>query len=76
MSSRKDVRLDGQNDRFIEAYRKYKNSPFRVLLALYHGQYYKFLISSFFYLIKIFIQSFLTHTNIFGCILQTHLFLG
>ncbi len=52
MSSRKDVRLDGQNDRFIEAYRKYKNSPFRVLLALYHGQYYKFLISSFFYLIK------------------------
>ena len=42
----------GQEERFIYYYKKYKNNPLLVLLGLYKGQYYKFLISSVFYLIK------------------------
>ena len=52
MTRKKDVILDKQDQRFVNAYRKYKDNPFRVLLALYKGQYHKFLISAFFYLIK------------------------
>ncbi len=52
MTRKKDVILDKQDQRFFNAYRKYKDNPFRVLLALYKGQYHKFLISAFFYLIK------------------------
>ena len=52
MTRKKDVILDKQDQRFVNAYRKYKDKPFRVLLALYKGQYHKFLISAFFYLIK------------------------
>ena len=52
MTKKKDVILDKQDQRFVNAYRKYKDNPFRVLLALYKGQYHKFLISAFFYLIK------------------------
>ncbi|MBP3867741.1 MAG: ABC transporter ATP-binding protein [Solobacterium sp.] len=52
MTRKKDVILDKQDQRFVNAYRKYKDKPFRVLLALYKGEYHKFLISAFFYLIK------------------------
>lgn len=43
---------NGQEERFVGYYKKYRDKPFLVLLGLYRGQYYKFLISSFFYLIK------------------------
>ncbi len=42
----------GSDDRFVSYYKKYKDRPLMVLLGLYRGQYYKFLISSVFYLIK------------------------
>ena len=44
--------LNEQDDRFVAYYRKYKDRPLMVLLGLYKGQYHRFLISSFFYLIK------------------------
>ncbi len=44
--------LTDQDERFEEYYRKYSNKPILVLLGLYKGQYHRFLISSFFYLIK------------------------
>ncbi len=44
--------LNEDDDRFVTYYKKYPDKPLMVLLGLYKGQYYKFLISSFFYLIK------------------------
>ncbi|MBR2761588.1 MAG: ABC transporter ATP-binding protein [Solobacterium sp.] len=44
--------LTDQDERFETYYRKYKDKPILVLLGLYKGQYHRFLISSFFYLIK------------------------
>ena len=44
--------LTDQDERFVKYYKKYKDKPILVLLGLYKGQYYRFLISSFFYLIK------------------------
>lgn len=52
MSFKSAPLLNEQDDRFVTYYRKYPNRPLMVLLGLYRGQYYKFLISSFFYLIK------------------------
>ncbi len=47
-----DRLLSDQDVRFVEYYRKYKDKPLLVLLGLYRGQYHRFLISCFFYLIK------------------------
>ena len=44
--------MDGRDERFVTYYRKYRDKPLLVLLGLYKGQYHRFLISSFFYLIK------------------------
>ncbi|MBR4455164.1 MAG: ABC transporter ATP-binding protein [Solobacterium sp.] len=44
--------MDGRDERFATYYRKYRDKPLLVLLGLYKGQYHRFLISSFFYLIK------------------------
>ena len=44
--------VNDQDDRFVRYYRKYKDRPLMVLLGFYKGQYHRFLISSFFYLIK------------------------
>ena len=52
MSFKTEPLLNEQDDRFVTYYRKYKDRPLMVLLGLYKGQYHKFLISSFFYLIK------------------------
>ena len=41
-----------QDERFADLYRKHRDQPILVLLGLYKGQYHRFLISSFFYLIK------------------------
>ena len=49
---RKQASYSEQDDRFVRYYRKYKDRPLLVLLGFYRGQYYRFLISSFFYLIK------------------------
>lgn len=38
--------------RFVRYYKKYGNNSVMVLLGFYQGQYHKFLISSFFFLIK------------------------
>ena len=39
-------------DRFARCYQKYGRSSIRVLLGFYKGQYYRFLISTFFFVIK------------------------
>ncbi len=52
MSIKKVSLMNEQDDRFVAYYRKYKDRPLMVLLGLYKGQYHRFLISSFFYLIK------------------------
>ena len=38
--------------RFVKYYKKYPNDSLKVLLGFYKGQYHKFLISCFFFLIK------------------------
>lgn len=38
--------------RFIDCYRKYRNHSVMVLLGFYKGQYHKFLLSTFFFVIK------------------------
>ena len=38
--------------RFIRCYQKYGNSPVRVLLGFYKGQYHKFIISTLFFVVK------------------------
>jgi ATP-binding cassette subfamily B protein len=43
---------DAAQEKFVKYYKKYRNSPMKVLLGFYTGQYHKFLISCFFYLIK------------------------
>ncbi|MCR5295127.1 MAG: ABC transporter ATP-binding protein/permease [Lachnospiraceae bacterium] len=43
---------DAAQEKFVRYYRKYRNSPMKVLLGFYTGQYHKFLISCFFYLVK------------------------
>lgn len=39
-------------DIILESYNKYKKKPLKVLLAIYRGNYHRFLLSAFFYLIK------------------------
>ena len=43
---------DAAREKFVKYYRKYRGNPMRVLLGFYTGQYHKFLISCFFYLVK------------------------
>ena len=43
---------DAAQEKFVRYYRKYRSSPMKVLLGFYTGQYHKFLISCFFYLVK------------------------
>ena len=43
---------DAAQEKFVKYYKKYRNSPMKVLLGFYTGQYHKFLISCFFYLVK------------------------
>ena len=43
---------DAAEEKFVRYYKKYKNSPMKVLLGFYRGQYHKFLISCVFYLLK------------------------
>ncbi|MBR4543895.1 MAG: ABC transporter ATP-binding protein [Lachnospiraceae bacterium] len=38
--------------KYVKYYKKYSNRPLMVLLGFYKGQYHKFFISSFFFLIK------------------------
>ena len=43
---------DAAQEKFVKYYKKYRGNPMRVLLGFYTGQYHKFLISCFFYLVK------------------------
>ncbi|MBR1471415.1 MAG: ABC transporter ATP-binding protein [Lachnospiraceae bacterium] len=45
-------RSDELEQRFVKYYKKYPGNSLMVLLGFYKGQYHKFLISSFFFLIK------------------------
>ena len=49
----KDLKAtDELAQKYIENYKKYRGKPLRVLLGFYKGQYHKFLLSAFFFLIK------------------------
>ncbi|MBP5248525.1 MAG: ABC transporter ATP-binding protein [Lachnospiraceae bacterium] len=39
-------------ERFVRCYKKYRNKPLKVLLGFYRGSYHRFLLSSFFFLLK------------------------
>lgn len=43
---------DNAEERFIESFKKYPDSPLKVLLSIYRGNYGKFLLSVFFFFIK------------------------
>lgn len=43
---------DCAEEKFIESFKKHKNNPLRTLLSIYRGNYSKFLLSIFFFLIK------------------------
>lgn len=43
---------ESMEHRFVRCYKKYGNNSIMVLLGFYKGQYHKFLISTFFFLIK------------------------
>lgn len=49
----KDLKsTDELAQKYIDNYKKYRGKPLRVLLGFYKGQYHKFLLSAFFFLIK------------------------
>jgi ATP-binding cassette subfamily B protein len=39
-------------DTILESFRKYNNKPSRILIGMFHGNYYRFALSGFFYIIK------------------------
>lgn len=43
---------DHAEERFIESFQKYKDNPLKILLSIYRGNYSKFLLSVFFFVIK------------------------
>lgn len=43
---------DCAEEKFIESFKRHKNNPLRILLSIYRGNYSKFLLSIFFFLIK------------------------
>lgn len=43
---------DHAEEKFIESFQKHKDNPLRILLSIYRGNYSKFLLSVFFFVIK------------------------
>ncbi len=50
--SRQDEKHTQTEDIFMDSFEKYKNHRIKILLSLYQGNYYKFLLSAVFYTIK------------------------
>lgn len=48
----RNPRQDNAEERFIESFKKYPDSPLKVLLSIYRGNYGKFFLSVFFFFIK------------------------
>ena len=51
-TSRSVEEFSAVEDRFINVYSKYKQQPIKVLLGLFKGHYYKFILAGFCFLIK------------------------
>lgn len=48
----RNPRQDNAEERFIESFKKYPDSPLKVLFSIYRGNYGKFFLSVFFFFIK------------------------